>query len=193
MRRIGCSIAVACVALAPAPTLAAAVAKDSRAASVTPELRQWLGKRTVDVIATADRGEIVRVAPEPIQGAARRKASPPNVGGYPIVGKAHLLDADLLEQFRSALLDPATHAIEYGVIKLCGPIEPGVALRLWSRADTKRRAPIEILFCFACDDLMVVGPDAYPQSITPGALRLLRLSAAGLPEFTELRGILSRK
>jgi hypothetical protein len=177
--------------IAPSPARAHHVAGGSE---VDPEVRQWLGARTVKVLVAADRAEIVRVDPAQIARPAGAK-SPPNVGGYPMVGQPRALSSALLEDFRDVLLDRTTHDIPPPNVysgKLCGPIKPGVALRFWAKADTARRAPLEILLCFFCDDLLVVGQSGYAQSMTPGALALLRLSAAALPDVAELEEMLAR-
>jgi hypothetical protein len=188
VRRLPHLAALALAVLAAAPVHAEVQA----ASEVDPRVRWWLGKRTVEVIATADRGEIVRVAPEPIDPKAATR--PPNVGGYAIVGETRALDARLLAGFREVLLDRGTHDIPppgVGQTKLCGPIKPGVALRFWAKSDRKRHAPVEVLLCFACHDLLVVGPRASPQSFTPGTYALLRLAAIGLPQYTELEQMLA--
>ena len=168
---------------------ATAQAKPGRASALDPEVRQWLGERRVAVLVAANRGDIVRVDPIPLKGEAR--ASRPNVGGYPIVGKARRLDAVLLDMFRTTFLDGATYEFPppgTTSMKLCGPFSPAVAVRFWGKADAGRRAPVEILLCFGCEDLMVVEPRPWPLSMTPGKSRLWRLAAAGLPGFTRREG-----
>ena len=175
VKRRACLTAITFIALALGPT--APRADRDRTVAVDPQVRDWLGTKTVDALVRAGRGQIMRVDPAPLDPPARGKASPANVGGYRILGKVHALD-DIQDG---------------GAIKLCGPIQPGVALRFWPAGDTSRKAPVEILFCFMCDDLLVVGPKPWPQSIAPGALKLLRLSISGLPEFEELRAIMRKK
>jgi hypothetical protein len=175
---------------------APAHAMDEVAAYNYPDVLHRLGRRTVDVLANADRGEIVRVDPNPIDRSVRGKALPPNVGGYPIVGQSRALDPRLIEGFRKVLLDLKTYDISppgIGVSKLCGPIQPGVAVRFWSKADKDHRSPTEILLCFRCGDLQVVAPKARPWSMSPGEGSLLRLAAAGLPEYTELAEMLASR
>jgi hypothetical protein len=168
---------------------AIAQSRPGRASDVDPELRGWLGKRVVSVLVNADRGEIVRV--DPILLGREARASRPNVGGYPIVGKARRLDARLRDMFRTTFLDRATYDLPEpgtGMIKLCGAFAPAVAVRLWAKADAERRAPLEILLCFGCEDLMVVEPRPSPTSITPGSSRLWRMTVAGIPGFAHLEG-----
>jgi hypothetical protein len=185
------ALVVVAIAVPPLP----ARSESDLARRVDPRVRGWLGKKTVDAIAGAERGEIVRVDPKPIDRSGAGKAPPPNVGGYPIIGKARPLDHQLLEAFQKLLLDRRTHDIPppgVGMGKLCGPIQPGVALRFWSKGDAGRRAPLEILLCFYCGDLLVVGPKSSPQSMSPGSNALLRLAAAGLPDFSELDEMLAK-
>ncbi len=189
-RSAACMAAIACAALAVAPRLARSEGGPAR--DVDPGVRRWLGKRAADAISHAVRGEIMRVDPEPLAPTARGALLPPNVGGQPIIGEVHVLDAKLLDGFRRALLDPETHAIPrpgQKVGKNTCSFEPGVALRLWPAGNTGRARPLEILLCFVCNDLLVLGPGGRPRSMSPGAARLLELSIAGLPEFEALRAI----
>ena len=108
----------------------------------------------VTIIKTATRGAIFRVNP---RHAVRPLVD--NISGYMVEGEIHQLGTASLEQFRELLLDKKTvvPSLTGGLEGLCGGFHPGVGLRLW---DPGQSEPLQVLFCFSCDE---VGVDYSPR------------------------------
>ena len=101
--------------------------------------------------------------------------------GYPIVGAPVQVDADTSEELAEILMD--ANIYDWDLRKKC-EFMPGVALRF-----TSAGSPTEVLFCFSCDELMVVrdGKKVGYEDFDPARGRLLTIVKRLFPEDEKIQ------
>ena len=144
----------------------------------------------MEVIDAAERVEIARVEPRRLDGA---KDAPPNVAGFPLIGRFQPLGGEFLAGFRRTLLERKTYELAPpGAVSepACGGFQPGVALRFGPKGKGR---PVEVLVCFTCSELAVVSAAAALTKVSfePGRLDVLRLVAAAVPDLPNLATMLA--
>jgi hypothetical protein len=150
-------------------------------AAPTEAVKRFLGEETLATLRGATRMEAFRVSPEGKDAADDRE----RMGGYPILGRGRVKVAP--KALTAVLLDEKTY--DFGSAKRC-LFSPGVGYRVW-----KGKRAVDVLLCFSCNELRVVGPAAdgsvreATEDFDRVRERLVKLAKRSFPEDAEIQGL----
>lgn len=140
-----------------------------------------MGEPAATVLETADRVEVMRIAPQ-------RDKTPDDktVLGYPVRATGAEQGKEFAASLRDVLLNDASY--EWEIAKLC-EFEPGVAFRVWSG-----KKSILVLLCFQCDAVGIASDETNEKTLhvrddDPARPALLKLAKQSLPNDKEIQGL----
>lgn len=153
------------------------------------ELRERFGNQTIAILQGAERVEVFRVDPKDYSDPEQNANQDGRFGGYKITGTAKEHGQEFARKVVQLLLDGGN----YELVKAKGcKFDPGVAMRFWKA----NKESADILFCYKCRELKVVGPNPKLQGVKipfadfePGEEKFIKLAKEALPDDQEIQGL----
>ena len=125
-------------------TLVSAIDRGTAAPAIDPRITKLFGK-SADYVSQADVVSAYRVSYD-------KPTNDNQIDGYTILSGPEIVETKLMNRLQALLLDPECY--DWNRHNLC-KFYPGVALRFDRKSNRGGALPVDVIFCFRCNDMKI--------------------------------------